>query len=401
MNSRRALRAAAIAAAILVATGRPQGAAPTGLRAGPAAPPPTPRDRADALAARAGARMQALRQEADALASREQSLLTDLRRLEVERQLRTEEARQAEADVRDASARLKATTDRIAALQEAQARMRPALDARLVALYKLGRGGYARLLLSTPALRDFGRAYRMVSALADRDRRQMADAQRTIDELRASRVALDGTRAELQKRQAGAERARRQATRAAADRSALVDRIDRERDLNARLAGELQVAQQRLQTTLAAMAGGDTSVPLPVLPIAPFRGALDWPVNGRVAAAFHAPAAGASAGFARDGIEIAAPEGTPVQAVHGGTVAFAGPFTGFGQLVILDHGDRDYSLYGNLASLADGLVKGARVDPAQPLGTVGVAAAGPPGLYFELQIDGQAVDPLQWLKVRR
>jgi septal ring factor EnvC (AmiA/AmiB activator) len=345
--------------------------------------------------------MHALQEEADALASREQSLLTDLRRLEVERELRTEQARQAESDVRDASARLQTMNDRIAALEEAQARMRPALNARLVALYKLGRGGYTRLLLSTPALRDFGRAYRMVSALADRDRRQMADAQRSLSDLRAARVALDGTRAELETRQAAAERARREATRAAADRSALVDRIDRERDLNARLAGELQVAQQTLQATLGAMARGAAAAPLPVLPIAPFRGALDWPVEGRVAAAFHTPASGSSAGFARDGIEIAAPEGTPVHAVHGGTVAFAGPFTGFGQLVILDHGDHDYSLYGNLASLADGLAKGGHVDEAEALGTVGVAATGPPVLYFELQIDGRAVDPLQWLKVRR
>jgi septal ring factor EnvC (AmiA/AmiB activator) len=345
--------------------------------------------------------MRALQQEADALASREQSLLTDLRRLEVERELRTEEARQAEAGVKEASARLQATSDRIAALEEAQARMRPALEARLVALYKQGRGGYARLLLSTPALRDFGRAYRMVSALADHDHQQMEEARRTLGDLRASRAALGKTRAQLETRQAAAEHARQAAVRAAADRSALADRIDGERDLNARLTGELQVAQQQLQTTLGEIASGATAVTVPVLPLAPFRGALDWPVDGRVTAAFHSPPAGSSAGFARDGIEIAAAEGTPVHAIHGGTVAFAGPFTGFGQLVILDHGNHDYSLYGNLASLADGLVKGTRVDRAQALGTTGVAAAGPPALYFELQIDGRAVDPLQWLKVRR
>jgi hypothetical protein len=56
-------------------------------------------------------------------------------------------------------------------------------------------------------------------------------------------------------------------------------------------------------------------------------------------------------------------------AVHGGTVAFAGTFSGFGNLVILDHGSQTFSLYGDLLEIA--VTKGARVDRGQPLGSVG------------------------------
>ena len=124
------------------------------------------------------------------------------------------------------------------------------------------------------------------------------------------------------------------------------------------------------------------------LPIAPFRGDLDWPVRGEVRRRF-------TPGVSK-GIEIAAPEGTEAVAVHDGLVAFAGTFSGFGNLVILDHGSQTFSLYGDLLDIS--VKKGTRVDRGQTLGSVGPTAAGAPGLYFELRIDGQPVDPLQWLK---
>jgi murein hydrolase activator len=360
---------------------------------------PGDRARAEALAKRAAAQMQALQHEADSLASQERSVLGDLRRLEVERELRTQQERQARADMEVLAARIDATGNRMAALEQQEAAARPALDTRLVALYKLGRGGYAQLLLSTPDLRNLGRAYRVVSAMSAIDQRAMADAQASLDRLRDLRATLETQRVQMASLDAAATRAQQAAQEAADQRSALLDQIDRRRDLNARLVGELQAAQQKLQSTLATLstsAHGSGRVDVPVLPIEPFRGALDWPVDGRVAAAFHQGSA--APGFARDGIEIAAPEGEPVRAVHGGTVAFAGPFTGFGHLVIVGHGNRAYSLYGNLGALS--VARGDRVDAGQEIGRLGVPPAGAPELYFELQIDGQAVDPLQWLKAR-
>jgi septal ring factor EnvC (AmiA/AmiB activator) len=85
-----------------------------------------------------------------------------------------------------------------------------------------------------------------------------------------------------------------------------------------------------------------------------------------------------------------------VRSVHEGTVAFSGPFTGYGTLVIVDHGDRAYSLYGHLESTE--VSTGQRVEVGSPVGKSGRNPAGTPALYFELRIDGTAVDPLQWLK---
>jgi septal ring factor EnvC (AmiA/AmiB activator) len=87
-----------------------------------------------------------------------------------------------------------------------------------------------------------------------------------------------------------------------------------------------------------------------------------------------------------------------VQAVHEGTVAFADPFAGFGNLVIVDHGAQTFTLYGDLLEIA--VKRGGRVERGQLVGSVGAAPAGPAGLYFEVRIDGRAVDPLQWLRKR-
>jgi len=133
------------------------------------------------------------------------------------------------------------------------------------------------------------------------------------------------------------------------------------------------------------------------LPIRPFRGALAWPARGVVTARFGRQSTSRyGTGIARNGIEVSMAEGQPVRAVHEGTVAFAEPFTGYGTLVILDHGDGAYSLYGYLGSIT--VARGDRVEAQAPIALSGRNPSGNPALYFELRVDGKPVDPLQWLK---
>ena len=95
-------------------------------------------------------------------------------------------------------------------------------------------------------------------------------------------------------------------------------------------------------------------------------------------------------------MQFAVDEGSSVRAVHDGTVAFAGPFTGYGNLVIVDHGAQTFSLYGQLGMAQ--VERGARVERGEVVGTAGRILAGVPGMYFEMRVDGKPVDPLEWLK---
>jgi septal ring factor EnvC (AmiA/AmiB activator) len=354
----------------------------------------TDRARTEALAARAGQRMEALHREADQLASQERTLLGDLRKLEVGRQIRIEELRQLDAEASQVEGERAATTERLTKLQEEDDATRPDLEARLVEMYKLGQARYARLLLSTSDVRRLGQAVRTAAALAKLDRDRVTAHAHAVEKLTAARATLDERRRRLEALRGEARRADAEVARAAQARSDAIRDIDRQRDLNAQLAGELQAAQQKLQTALRTLAEGASVAEPASLPLKTFRGGLEWPVAGAVRRRFANPAAGRTS--ASNGIELAATEGAPVTAVHEGVVAFADAFSGFGNLIILDHGAQAFSLYGNLLEI--GVKKGATVEAGQTLGTVGAAPAGPAGLYFELRVDGQPVDPLQWLK---
>jgi septal ring factor EnvC (AmiA/AmiB activator) len=351
------------------------------------------RARTEAMAKRAGERIVALQREADRLATEEGTLLNNLRKLEIERQIRAAELKDAESGVADVQAAIAAATERIDGLQQTSRTERPELNARLVEMYKMGRARYARVLLGAPDLRRLGQASRTVAAMAKLDRDRIADHQRTLDALKQERAALDTRQKDAVAARAKAEKAQAAAARAAQMQNAMIRDIDQRRDLNAQLAGELQSVQQKLQLALRETGG---AAPDAALPLKPFRGDLDWPADGPLHSRYGRTAA--APGSSSNGIEVSAADAAPVRAVHGGTVAFAGNFAGFGNLVILEHGSQSFSLYGDLLDIA--VAKGARVDHGQTVGSAGPLPSGGTGVYFELRIDGKPVDPLQWLKKR-
>jgi murein hydrolase activator len=354
----------------------------------PGAPPGTAVD----TAKRAGERVRALQREAEELVARERTLLTELRKLEVDRQLRGEEVAKYEREAAETEGRLAVTASRLDQLKRAAEQQRPDVEARLVQLYKLGSGGYWKLLLDVDDLRAVSRAYRTASAMTTLDRERVLQHQQTLDAVATERAMLHTRAVELQGLRDQARQARAAVERALASRNALVASIDQRRDLNAQLAGELQNAQHRLQSSVGKFPTGAAA-----LPIKPFQGALPWPARGGVLQRFgKQPSSRFGTTIVRNGMEFATPEGQSVRAIHEGSVKFAGPFTGYGNLVIVDHGDRSYSLYGHLDSVT--VTNGQRIEAQTPLGTSGRNPSGTPALYFELRIDGAPVDPLQWLK---
>lgn len=352
------------------------------------------RERTEALAARAAERLRVLHEEADRLASEERTLLGDLRKLELQRQIKEEEFKRVEDEAEQAAKTLAEVDAETRHLEERDRAERPELQARLTELYKLGQARYVRLMLSITDARNLVQATRMVTVLAKQDHDRLEAHQKRLQELATSRLEVEERSRRLAELRSEVVKARVALDRAVDERNALVRGIDERRDLNARLAGELQAAQQGLQARLK----GATSAPgaPAALPLKPFKGDLTWPVAGVVRQRF-ARTAGVGQ-LASNGIEITAAEGTPVVATHDGTVAFADTFAGFGKLVIVDHGAGTFSIYGNLLDIA--VASGTQVDAGQTVGAVGQSVMGVPGLHFELRVDGEPVDPLEWLRRR-
>jgi murein hydrolase activator len=354
-------------------------------------------ERPQTQADRVNQRIRALQGEADRLASESRTLLGDLRKLEVEQQLQVERVKEARGAVARGRAAIEQLTRRLESLERERLAQLPDLRAQLVDIYKRGRGGYARLLFGGTTMRDFRRAARAVAAIMRINEQRIAEHRNTLDALQRERVRLDEELRALLVSEAEAVQAQAAADRALSARTALIAQIDTRRDLNAQFAGELQVAYGKLQQQVANASGGASAEPI-LIPLMPFRGVLDWPTAGRIGVRFGQPSGRFGDTTNRNGIEIVAPDGAAVRAIHPGTVSYANPFAAFGNLVIVDHGQNASSLYGYLASIA--VAVGTVVDGATELGRVGSPPAGGPALYFEMRVDGRSVDPVQWLRPR-
>jgi len=96
------------------------------------------------------------------------------------------------------------------------------------------------------------------------------------------------------------------------------------------------------------------------------------------------------------GIDIGAGYGAPVHAAAAGTVVVAGVITGYGNAIVVDHGNGMATLYGHLSRFA--VHRGVRVGVGQTIGAVGnTGNSTGPHLHFEVRINGAPVDPLPYL----
>ncbi|MEX0180809.1 peptidoglycan DD-metalloendopeptidase family protein [Stenotrophomonas sp. LST1-1-1.1] len=177
-------------------------------------------------------------------------------------------------------------------------------------------------------------------------------------------------------------------------------RAEAERRAAARKAAAEKAAAERAARQAAA-AGRPPPPPTKVPPAvasapAPKVGGLGWPLSGNLLARYGGKLPD---GRTSSGVLIGAPAGSTVTAVADGTVVFSDWMTGYGMILIVDHGNGYMSLYAH----NDTLLKdaGARVSRGDAVAKVGNSGGqGVTALYFELRRGGQPVNPDSWLQRR-
>ena len=355
-------------------------------------------------------RLRDLQAESERLQREQRTLLNEIRQLQLDREMRAAELEARTVALGEAAAAISALEAQQAALADTIARQQPLVRARAVELYKRGRASDLRRLVDAASAREAMRAWRQMAAASSRDAARFAEHRASVTRLAAARADLDARRSEAERLRAEASTARVALDRSIRRHEQRIDAIARERGLNEALAAELKAAASGLAAAVEKLpadtrpASGTPAVapappPGPPSPSAPagitaMRRALPWPVSGRVVRNFRASAPGA---LPFNGVEIAVADGAAVAAVHEGEVAFAGPFTGFGHLIIVQHGPETFTLYGHLS--AGHVGKGDRVAAGQVIGRAGQPpAARDSRLYFELRVDGEPVNPLQWFR---
>jgi septal ring factor EnvC (AmiA/AmiB activator) len=306
---------------------------------------------------------------------------------------------QAAADGRRLRAQAEHIAERRRTLERLAAERQGAVERMLAARHAAGAPDALRVALSGSDPASLGRTLQYVGYVSQAAAGVIAGYREAIAELAELARAAAEREAAL--------RALEQASRAERERI-LKERRSRQRVL-ARLAGEirrnrrelgvLKADESRLARLVQRIIRIVESVPEPGGARSPFsalRGSLRLPVRGELTGRFGAPR---GAGIEAKGVFIRAPEGQPVRAVARGQVVYADWMRGFGNLLIVDHGESYLSIYANNESLLKQV--GDAVSTGEPVATTGSSGGNEEtGLYFELRHLGRAFDPLRWVKLK-
>ncbi|HUX24930.1 MAG TPA: peptidoglycan DD-metalloendopeptidase family protein [Burkholderiales bacterium] len=294
-------------------------------------------------------------------------------------------------------------------LQASIASQRRDLGQLLAMRYASGRQSYLRLLLSGQDPNRTARELRYYSYIS----RAQADS------IRALRSNLAGlAQLEREARDKSAELAQLEAQQREARKELLAQQKAR-RLVLARLATQIRSQRRQIEslqrdearlsrlvdklgTTASAPSNGLRNERLPQpghegVPFASLKGKLRLPIRGELMNRFGGPRSGGRLRW--KGLFIRGASGEEVHAVAAGRVVFADWMRGFGNLMIIDHGQGYLTIYGDNEALLKQV--GDKVAAGDVVATVGNSGGNPDsGLYFEIRYRGKAFDPLSWASLK-
>ena len=387
------------------------------------------------LAAAASLLAAPLAAQQDSLESAKRKELEDVRRLarenrEAASRLRGQETQET-TKLRRAERQLNLTRKRLTLLQRRRRNLdqqlqgtrvdlerslltldqrRQQLGHRLRNLYKYGTARELEFLLSPQSFGQILARWDYLVLLAEQDRMLLEDVRSRKEEVEASQQRLQINLNEIQRtaRRTTAENDRLDGLRRERESSVLA--IQTQRKNYEAAAAELERTARSIQRLLqnlennrkaeSAKAKAEGRVPQPYSgDFGRAEGALDWPLRGNLIGHF-GPETHPKWGTVtpNNGVDIEAAIGTPVHAVARGRVEYISEDYGtYGQMIILNHGDGYFTLYGHLSEID--VTVGQEVESGRTIARSGDSGSlKGPILHFEVRKGGSPLDPERWLR---
>jgi septal ring factor EnvC (AmiA/AmiB activator) len=326
------------------------------------------------------------------LRNQERSILGEIEQLDAELRLRESRVRESALRLEELEISIAGHDATLERLDLAQLERRRYLSFRLREIYKGGSDQLLRRLLTGDELETYFEGLGYASYLSERDALVLDDYRDDAELSAAERdllaqdhEALAATHEELSARRDAVGDARRR-------QAALLEQVRGDGRRKRGALAELRQAAEDLGRLAEALAAGGSA-----LDIREFKGLLDWPTEGEVTAGFgkvvHPEF---KTEVPHPGWDISADFGSDVSAVFDGNVLFADWMRGYGLTAIIDHGGA-LSIYAHASVLL--VEQGEAVGRGQLLGKVGeTGSLRGSFLYFELRVDGEPVDPADWLR---
>lgn len=333
---------------------------------------------------------------------REGTVRQSLGKIEGELEKKTQALTQANIQLNSVLTEMRKKESETEKIAMSLARRRELLKRRAAALYRWHRGGSPFVILNADfSAAGFLQRKRYLEATVGFDRELigglMDEASRheaLKSELARQKTALDDQRRTLSEIKESVQRE-------AGKKRELLASLRQEKESRVRALKELEQAALRLQKMMdeiAKRSAGKRQEPAPGPGLEAMRGKLEWPVKGEVMSGYgktrHREF---SEEVFRKGIDIEAPVGEQIRAVEKGKVVFAERFSGYGKMIIVDHGERFYTIYAHLSEFLKKTGDAVKRGEAVALTGDSDSLAGAK-LYFEMRKDGKSIDPLPWLR---
>jgi septal ring factor EnvC (AmiA/AmiB activator) len=340
----------------------------------------------------------------DTITRKEKAVLDEFNTAEEALNRGRQQVRAAQAGLAELNARISEIEAQAQTLEE-ELRIGEAYAAkRVTALYKLNWVGKIHLLATADSFFDF---IHRRSAL----QRILGQDEAFLEALNNDKIALESLLTQQNAKKAEKrsleltlkERIGRLSARQK-QRKALLEKIRGEKTLELAVLNALRQAALDLDTAVESIEPSVHKVEPPVesksedKPFDAYKGLLSWPVKGKILSFFgsHRNKKYAVNNF-QSGINIKAERGEPIRCVADGYAIFSSWFKGFGNMMIIDHGNHYYTVYAHLEEVFK--VKGDRVEKNEVIATVGDSGSMMgPALHFEVRYHGKPIDPMQWIR---
>jgi len=325
---------------------------------------------------------------------KEKGLLSQLQDMDQKLALKEEQLESYDLHLKKIQKSKEQIKGEVEGLKSDMGRFQSYLSFKVVQIYKYGGYSYVKALFSAESYSELLKRYRYLQLMAQKDRETIGSYKKVYEELSIKQQELTDREDKIRSLQDAFKGKNLEILAKREERSLLLKKLREEKTAQQELLQELEQSAKSLQETVDALIKKKKSF---FGDFEKFKGKFSWPVHGEVVTSFgRQKNENESTVIFSKGIEIGAGQGTDVKAVYGGNVLFADWFKGYGQMVILDHGDGYYSLYAHLSQVMVSVKE--RVQEGQKIGKVGdTGSLKGPALYFEIRYHGEPQDPMVWL----
>ncbi|MBQ6772779.1 MAG: peptidoglycan DD-metalloendopeptidase family protein [Synergistaceae bacterium] len=273
------------------------------------------------------------------------------------------------------------------------------IKGRLVDMYKYREAEAMRTLFASRSVFEAVETAHLLRLVNQRDEAILSQLQARVQNMELSRITMDDQQARLREKTEQVQTQRDRYKKSIKDTNSFINSLRRQKALAEKAALEAEQAQKAAGDMIVMLRKKKDALKKNDYLAGKGRGSMfDWPVRGKISSNYgYRIHPILKRKILHTGIDIAAPNGTPVKAAAAGEVLFDGWLRGYGRVVILDHG-RDYStLYAHLSS---SLVKEGQVVRAGAT----IARVGKTGnvtgyhLHFEVRKGSYVQNPLDYLK---